>query len=140
MSPRPRPPAPCRPPDACTLETEADVVSALPNEATATRITREDVEAVLEEHVLPYVRNHGGDVLIDGIDADGAVTCRLEGACRGCPAAPVTAVAVIERALRAHLGAGIAVRTPQLAVSSAALARIRSFYPERVTASQRKSR
>ena len=109
-------------------------------EAAAPRITREAVQAVLDEHVLPYVRNHGGDVLIDGIDADGAVTCRLEGACRGCPAAPVTTIAVIERALRAHLDARIAVKTPQLAVSNAALARIRSFYPDRVTGSPNKAR
>ena len=97
------------------------------------RISRAQVQAVLDEHVLPYVRNHGGDVQIDAIDADGAVTCRLEGACRGCPAAPVTTVAVIERALQAHLDAGVTVRTPQLSVSNAALARIRNFYPDRVT-------
>jgi Fe-S cluster biogenesis protein NfuA len=109
-------------------------------EAAAPRVTREQLQAVLDEYVLPYVRNHGGDVFIDEIDAGGAITCRLEGACRGCPAAPVTSVAVIERALQLHLDPGIALRTPQLSVSNAALARIRSFYPDRVTGSKPKSR
>jgi Fe-S cluster biogenesis protein NfuA len=94
-------------------------------------ITRQEVEEVLEAHVLPYVRNHGGDLKVTGVSADGEVTCRLEGACRSCPAAAVTTVAVIERALQTHVGRGVRVAVPQIGMSAAAMERIRAFYPPR---------
>jgi Fe-S cluster biogenesis protein NfuA len=87
------------------------------------------VQSVIDTHVLPYVRNHGGDVEVVAVDDDGSVTCRLEGACRGCPAAPVTVVGVIERALQAHVSPELTVRAPQLSVSSHAVERIRRLYP-----------
>lgn len=90
---------------------------------------RARVQAVVDLHVLPYVRNHGGDVEVVAIDDDGSVTCRLDGACRGCPAAPVTVVGVIERALQAHVSAALTVKAPQLAVSSHAVERIRRLFP-----------
>jgi Fe-S cluster biogenesis protein NfuA len=90
---------------------------------------RARVQAVIDEHVLPYVRNHGGDVEVIAIDDDGSVTCRLEGACRGCPAVPVTVVGVIERALQAHVGPALTVKAPQLSVSSHAVERIRRLFP-----------
>ena len=68
------------------------------------------------------------------------MTCRLDGACRGCPAAAVTIIAVIERALHTHISTAIRVRAPQIGVSSAAMERIRRFYPDRVTAQQRNER
>jgi Fe-S cluster biogenesis protein NfuA len=105
--------------------------------AAAEPTLRQRVEAALEAHVLPYVRNHGGDVRVAAIDDDGTVTCHLEGACRGCPAAPVTVVAVIERALQAHVSPSLTVKAPQLSVSSYAVERIRRFYPDRVTAQRR---
>lgn len=87
------------------------------------------VQSVIDAHVLPYVRNHGGHVSVVGIDDDGAVICKLEGACRGCAAAPVTVVAVIERALQTHVGPALTVKAPQLAVSSHAVERIRRLFP-----------
>jgi hypothetical protein len=65
------------------------------------------------------------------------VTCRLDGACRGCPAAPVTVVAVIERALQTHVEPTLTVKAPQLAVSSHAVERIRRLFPRRGEASLR---
>jgi Fe-S cluster biogenesis protein NfuA len=97
--------------------------------ADAGSTIRQSVQAVIEAHVLPYVRNHGGDVRIVSIDADGTVTCQLDGACRGCPAAPVTVVAVIERALQTHVGPALTVKAPQLSVSSHAVERIRRLFP-----------
>jgi len=91
--------------------------------------TRQRVQAVIDAHVLPYVRNHGGDVSVVDIDDDGTVICRLDGACRGCPAAPVTVVAVIERTLQVHLGPTVTVKAPQLSVSSHAVERIRRLFP-----------
>ena len=90
---------------------------------------RQRAQAAIDAYVLPYVRNHGGDVSIVDIDDDGVVTCRLDGACRGCPAAPVTVVAVIERALQTHIDPRLTVKAPQLAVSSHAVERIRRLFP-----------
>jgi Fe-S cluster biogenesis protein NfuA len=87
------------------------------------------VQSAIDTHVLPYVRNHGGDVEVVAIDDDGSVTCRLEGACRGCPAAPVTVVGVIERALQAHVSPELTVKAPQLSVSSHAVERTRRLFP-----------
>ena len=108
--------------------------------SVATTVTCDRVRAVIEEHVLPYVRNHGGDLQVTAVAEDGTVTCRLDRACRGCPAAPVTVIAVLERALRAHLSDNIRVQAPQIAISPAAMERIRHFYPDRVTARQRSDR
>jgi Fe-S cluster biogenesis protein NfuA len=102
--------------------------------------TWEHVQAVIDAEVLPYVRNHGGDVHVVDIDDDGTVTCRLEGACRGCPAAPVTVVAVIERALQARVSLRMTVKAPQLSVSSHAVERIRRMFSHRVTAGRRDDR
>ena len=95
-------------------------------------LTRSAVEAIVAQDVLPYVRNHGGDVRVEAIGEDGAVTVSLEGACRGCPAAAVTAVAVVERALRDKLGDAVRVEVPQLSVSRFAVDRIRRLFPSRV--------
>ncbi len=94
-------------------------------------ITLERVQAVVAQHVLPYVRNHGGDIRITEVAADGAVTCRLDGACRSCPSAAITVVAVVERALQAQFGSAVRVHAPQIAVSAHAVERIRRFYPVR---------
>lgn len=90
---------------------------------------RARVQSVIDSEVLPYVRNHGGDVEVVDIDDDGSVTCRLEGACRGCPAVPVTVVGVIERALQSHVSPELTVKAPQLSVSSHAIERIRRMFP-----------
>lgn len=103
-----------------------------------TRLER--VRDVVDAHVLPYVRNHGGDLEIVDVAADGTVTCRLEGSCRGCPIAPVTVFAVLERALRTHVSPDLNVHAPQIGVSQAAVARIRRFYPSRVGGPQKSAR
>jgi Fe-S cluster biogenesis protein NfuA len=109
------------------------MVDAVGSVSDARRATRDRVQAVIDSNVLPYVRNHGGDVHVVDIDDSGTVTCKLEGACRGCPAAPVTVVAVIERALQAHVSPQMTVKAPQLSISSHAVERIRRLYPHRVT-------
>ena len=116
------------------------MVHGATSKAEARTSMRDRVQAVIDAEVLPYVRNHGGDVQVVDIDDDGTVTCKLEGACRGCPAAPVTVVAVIERALQAHVGERMTVKAPQLSVSSHAVERIRRLYPHRVTAQHRSER
>lgn len=111
----------------------------VPEQSTARTptVTLDEVEAVLAVHVMPYIRNHGGDLHVTDIDEDGTVVCRLEGACRSCPAAAVTVIAVVERALRDNIDSSITVRAPQIGVSQAAVDRIRKFYPKRASAHRR---
>ena len=49
----------------------------------------EDIEAVLDEHVRPLLRTHGGEMEIIEVE-DGVVRFKLKGKCAGCPAAELT--------------------------------------------------
>jgi Fe-S cluster biogenesis protein NfuA len=49
--------------------------------------------------VRPYLRSHGGNVQLLGVDA-GVVRLRLEGSCNGCPSSAVTLKLAIEEALQ----------------------------------------
>ena len=68
--------------------------------ATSTRsdLEREILE-VLEAEVLPGIHADGGDVELLGVSDDGVVRIAMTGACRGCPAAELTAKGAIERSL-----------------------------------------
>ena len=48
-----------------------------------------EVEAVLEEHVRPYLAAHGGDLKVAGVEG-GVVFFNLTGRCAGCAAADQT--------------------------------------------------
>jgi len=50
--------------------------------------------------VRPYLESHGGDVEVVAVD-DGAVTVRMQGACRGCTSSAITLQEGVEEALRA---------------------------------------
>jgi Fe-S cluster biogenesis protein NfuA len=50
------------------------------------------------EGVRPYLRSHGGNVELLGVD-DGVVRLRLEGSCHGCPSSAVTMKQTIEEAI-----------------------------------------
>lgn len=56
------------------------------------------VAAALDE-VRPYLRSHGGDVVLLEID-DARVRLRLQGSCSGCPSSTATVRAVVEEAIR----------------------------------------
>lgn len=51
------------------------------------------------ESTRPYLRSHGGNVELIGIDAAGAVTLKLEGSCQSCPSSSETLKNAIEEAL-----------------------------------------
>jgi Fe-S cluster biogenesis protein NfuA len=53
------------------------------------------------EQVRPYLRSHGGNVELIDL-ADGVVTLRLEGSCRGCPSSAMTMKQTVEEAILAH--------------------------------------
>ena len=58
----------------------------------------EDIEAVLDEHVRPLLRTHGGEMEIIEVE-DGVVRFKLKGKCAGCPAADLTTEELIQTAL-----------------------------------------
>jgi Fe-S cluster biogenesis protein NfuA/nitrite reductase/ring-hydroxylating ferredoxin subunit len=57
----------------------------------------ERVHGALDE-VAPYLRSHGGDVELLGVD-DGVVRLRLHGSCNGCPSSRTTLELAIEEAI-----------------------------------------
>lgn len=58
----------------------------------------ETIEAVLNEHVRPFLGTHGGDIQVLEI-ADGVVRFRFLGRCSGCPAADLTAEELVQTEL-----------------------------------------
>ena len=62
----------------------------------------EDIEAVLDEHVRPLLRTHGGEMEIIEVE-DGVVRFKLKGKGAGCPAADLTTEELIQTALTEHL-------------------------------------
>lgn len=61
-----------------------------------------EIEAVLDEHVRPLLRTHGGDMEVLEVE-DGIVRFKLIGQCAGCPAADLTTEELIQTALTEHL-------------------------------------
>lgn len=49
----------------------------------------EELERVLNEHVRPLLRTHGGDMEVLSLE-DGILRFKLTGRCSGCPAADLT--------------------------------------------------
>lgn len=62
----------------------------------------EELEAVLDEHVRPLLRTHGGDMQVLSVEG-GVVRFKLLGRCSGCPAADLTTEELIQTALLEHL-------------------------------------
>lgn len=50
--------------------------------------------------VRPYLRSHGGEVDLTGVDSEGTVELRLRGTCDGCPSSSVTLKLAVEEAIR----------------------------------------
>ena len=51
------------------------------------------------EKTRPYLKSHGGNVNLIGVDEAGAVTLRLEGNCHGCPSSSATMKLAVEEAI-----------------------------------------
>lgn len=62
----------------------------------------EQLEDVLNTHVRPLLRAHGGDMEIVSIE-DGVLRFTLKGACSGCPAADLTTEELIQTEVAARL-------------------------------------
>ena len=63
---------------------------------------REKVEKVLGK-IRPMLQADGGDVELVGVDEEGVVQVRLQGACAGCPGAQMTLKMGVERQLRKEI-------------------------------------
>lgn len=59
----------------------------------------EKVQSTLDT-IRPSLQADGGDVELLGVEEDGTVKVRLQGACRGCPMAAMTLQMGIERILK----------------------------------------
>ncbi len=68
---------------------------------TPDEVLRFAVDQVLDGEVGDYIRSHGGQVSLRGID-DGVVRLAMSGACAHCPASGSTLTDRIETALRAR--------------------------------------
>ncbi|MGC1789117.1 MAG: NifU family protein [Terriglobales bacterium] len=51
------------------------------------------------EKTRPYLKSHGGNVSLIGVDDAGAVTLRLEGSCHGCASSSATLKLAVEEAI-----------------------------------------
>lgn len=63
----------------------------------------QDVETRVKEALeksRPYLRSHGGNVELVGIDEGDAVRLRMQGSCHGCPSSAMTLKMAIEDAIR----------------------------------------
>ena len=52
------------------------------------------------EKTRPYLKSHGGNVELVGIDQPGVVRLRLQGSCHGCPSSAMTLKLAIEQAIQ----------------------------------------
>lgn len=86
---------------------------------------RRDVAAVMAD-VSRRVESHGGTVRWE-LDEEGVVTVELLGACKGCPALPVTFVGAVRARLLEHTDvAEVRLRGP--ALSRFAIERIATMF------------
>ncbi|MFH1098495.1 MAG: NifU family protein [Candidatus Uhrbacteria bacterium] len=63
---------------------------------------REKIETILTE-VRPKLAADGGNVQLVGVDEEGNITLKIEGACRGCPMFSLTFTHGIEKMIREQI-------------------------------------
>jgi len=64
---------------------------------------RDRIERVLEEEVRPMLGMHGGNVELIEVTDKGVIRVRLTGGCAGCPAAQMTVVGIVEKAIKSKV-------------------------------------
>ncbi len=72
------------------------------SESNADLPVRERVASIIDQ-IRPYIQADGGDIELVHVDDQGVVSVRLQGACRGCPAASMTLKQGVERNLMQHV-------------------------------------
>lgn len=68
-------------------------------EATTNPPIRERVQGVIDL-IRPAVQADGGDIELVGVNSEGVVSVKLQGACKGCPGAKMTLKMGVERHLK----------------------------------------
>ena len=68
-------------------------------ENQASGSVHERVRGVIDQ-IRPLLQADGGDIELVGVDEDGVVSVRLQGACQGCPGAAMTLKMGVERHLK----------------------------------------
>lgn len=87
----------------------ADRGQQAPESERAGAVDRNLLEATLE-YIRPALQADGGDLILNGVDADGTVDLQLVGACAGCPLSMMTLTAGIERILTERVPGVTSVR------------------------------
>ena len=64
----------------------------------------QELEAVLDQHVRPQLRGHGGGIEVRSVE-DGVLRVKLTGKCSGCPAAGLTTEELIQSEVTARIPA-----------------------------------
>lgn len=64
----------------------------------------QELEAVLDQHVRPQLRGHGGGIEVLSVE-DGVLRFKLTGKCSGCPAAGLTTEELIQSEVTARIPA-----------------------------------
>ena len=65
----------------------------------------DEVRAVLDQEIKPALAADGGSIELVGIEGDGVVKVKLQGACAGCPGAQMTLQMGVERILKDRIPA-----------------------------------
>ena len=60
----------------------------------------EQVKEILEKEIKPALAADGGSIEFVGLEGDGVVKVKLQGACVGCPGAQMTLQMGVERILK----------------------------------------
>ena len=63
----------------------------------------DNVNAVIENDIRPYIEADGGKIILNNIEEDGTVFVQLAGACAGCPGAVMTLKGGVERVLKSKI-------------------------------------
>ena len=63
---------------------------------------KDQVSSVIEQ-IRPRLQADGGDIELVGVDDQGVVKVRLQGACAGCPGAQMTLKMGVERMLKENI-------------------------------------
>lgn len=90
-------------------------------------VSETTIEWVVEEHIRPLLRIHGGDIAVRSVSEHGQVELEFQGACRACALKSITYAIGVRERLR--LVPGVTdVRILGVNLSDAALERVAAAY------------
>lgn len=99
------------------------------------KVTIEEAEAVLAQHVRPAAQSHAGDIHVVCVSAEGDITVEFSGACRSCPLQPVTFGTSVLPAFEGIPGVR-SVRCDSVRVSPHAMKRMAAMFTRSVSSAR----